>query len=57
MTFSGGWVRASDATLWDGVTEYMEGQKLESDELCREIIRRIRHAGGTMKEQNGLVAK
>lgn len=52
MTFAGDWVRASDATLWDGVTEYMEEEKLEFDELCREIIRRIRHAGGTMKERD-----
>jgi hypothetical protein len=52
MTFAGDWVRASDATLWDGVTEYMEEEKLEFDELCREIIRRIRHAGGAMKERD-----
>jgi hypothetical protein len=45
------WVRASDATLWDGVTEYMEEEKMEFDELSREIIRCVRREGGAMKER------
>ena len=39
MTFAGDWVRASDATLWDGVTEYMEEEKLAA---CRtEVFSRV----------------
>ena len=35
-----------------GVAEYMEEEKLEFSELCREIIRRVRQAGGTMKHRD-----
>ena len=34
------------------VAEYMEEEKLEFSELCREIIRRVRQAGGTMKHRD-----
>jgi hypothetical protein len=52
MAWALAWVRESDTTLWDGVCEYMEEEKLEFDELCREIIRRIRRSGGTLKERD-----
>jgi DUF1009 family protein len=41
-------VLAGDETLLAGVAEYMEEEKLEFSELCREIIRRVRFAGGSM---------
>src|SRR5262249_24502624 len=46
------YVRQSDETLLVGVNEYMEEEKLEFSELCREIIRRVRHAGGTMRKRD-----
>src|SRR5262249_49122658 len=46
------WVRQSDETLLAGVNEYMEEEKLEFSELCREIIRRIRLAGGAMSKRD-----
>jgi hypothetical protein len=45
------YVRQSDETLLVGVNEYMEEEKLEFSELCREIIRRVRHAGGSMRKR------
>ena len=52
MEFAREWVRKSDETLLTGVAEYMEEEKLEFSELCREIIRRVRQAGGTMKHRD-----
>ena len=52
MEFARQWVRKSDETLLTGVAEYMEEEKLEFSELCREIIRRVRQAGGRMKHRD-----
>jgi hypothetical protein len=41
-------VKRSDETLLVGVQEYMEEEKYAFGELCREIIRRMRQAGGGM---------
>jgi hypothetical protein len=51
MEWAHAWVRESDATLFSGVSEYMEEEKMEFAELCKEIIRRIRHAGGAMTKR------
>jgi hypothetical protein len=50
MEWSWEWVRGGDETLIAGVTEYMEEEKLEFGELCKEVIRRIRRGGGGMLE-------
>jgi hypothetical protein len=42
MEWSWDWVKDGDETLIVGVNEYMEEEKLEFGELCKEIIRRIR---------------
>jgi hypothetical protein len=52
MEWAKDWVRRGDETLLAGVTEYMEEEKLEFAELCREIIRRVRQAGGIMKHRD-----
>ena len=52
MEFARQWVRKSDETLLTGVAEYMKEEKLEFSELCREIIRRVRQAGGRMKHRD-----
>lgn len=52
MEFARQWVLKSDETLLTGVAEYMEEEKLEFSELCREIIRRVRQDGGTMKHRD-----
>jgi hypothetical protein len=44
-------VKRSDETLLIGVQEYMEEEKLEFGDLCREIIRRIRREGGSMQRR------
>jgi DNA replicative helicase MCM subunit Mcm2 (Cdc46/Mcm family) len=41
-------VKRSDETLLVGVQEYMEEEKYEFAELCREMIRRMRQSGGGM---------
>jgi hypothetical protein len=46
MELAWGYVSASDATLRNGIDEYMEAEKLKFDELCRWIIRHVRQAGG-----------
>jgi hypothetical protein len=48
MDWARDFVLKSDHTLIAGVNEYMEEEKLEFSELCREIIRRIRREGGAM---------
>jgi Protein of unknown function (DUF3987) len=52
MEWARDWVRKSDATLWAGVNEYMEEEKLEFNELCKEIIRRIRREAGQMSHRD-----
>jgi len=52
MEFSYKLVKESDETLLVGVQEYMEEEKYEFGELCREIIRRIRQAGGGMSRRD-----
>src|SRR6516225_5803135 len=44
-------VMQSDETLLAGVQEYMEEEKLEFGELCREIIRRVKREGGSMSRR------
>ena len=41
-----------NVTLYTGVTEYMEEEKLEFAELCREVIRRVRLESGTMTQRD-----
>lgn len=41
-------VKRSDEPLLVGVQEYMEEEKYAFGELCREMIRRVRQAGGGM---------
>jgi hypothetical protein len=48
MEWAHAWVRDSDETLFSGVMEYMEEEKMEFDELCKEIPRRIRQHGRMM---------
>src|SRR5262245_24924123 len=45
-------VMRSDETLLAGVQEYMEEEKLEFGELCREIIRRVKREGGSMSRRD-----
>ena len=45
-------VMKSDETLLAGVQEYMEEEKLEFGELCREIIRRVKREGGSMSRRD-----
>jgi hypothetical protein len=52
MEWARGWVSESDATLFAGVMEYMEEEKLEFGELCKEIIRRIHHNGRMMTRRD-----
>jgi hypothetical protein len=51
MEWAWDWVSDCDQTLLTGVNEYMEEEKLEFSELCREVLRRIRHAGGVMTQR------
>ena len=48
MEWAREWTLTGDDTLFTGVTEYMEEEKLEFSALCREIIRRVRLENGTM---------
>jgi len=52
MEWSQDWVRASDETLLAGVNEYMDDEKLEFGELCREIMRRVKFEGGEMTKRD-----
>src|SRR5262249_3799372 len=45
-------VMQSDETLLVGVQEYMEEEKLEFGELCREIVRRVKREGGSMSRRD-----
>ena len=45
MEWAWDWVRAGDETLYAGVVEYGEEEKLDFAKLCREIIRRVRREG------------
>jgi hypothetical protein len=51
MEFALASVRVSDATLIEGVTEYMQEEEMAFGELCKDIIRRIRAAGSKMSHR------
>jgi Protein of unknown function (DUF3987) len=51
MEWAWDWVRGGDETLIIGVNEYMEEEKFEFGELCKEIIRRVRRNDGEMIER------
>jgi len=51
MEWARDWVLGGDETLMAGVSEYMEEEKYEFGELCKEIIRRVRRSGGSMLER------
>lgn len=48
MEWAREWILSGDNTLYAGVTEFMEEEKLEFFALCRKIIRRFRLEGGSM---------
>jgi len=51
MEWAARWVQGCDDMLLNGINEYMEGEKLEFGDLCREIIRRVRQAGGRLRKR------
>ena len=52
MEWARQFVSKSDETLLVGVQEYMEEEKLEFGDLCREIIRRVKREGGSMSRRD-----
>ena len=52
MEWAHQFVSKSDETLLVGVQEYMEEEKLEFGELCREIVRRVKREGGSMSRRD-----